>query len=796
MKLSVFKDNLPVQEIDLGLEIEGNDNSQLTFLIGRSEECHIVLEDKMVSREHAEVVFDGSEWKIVKAAEFGQLIINGSLLEDKVLNTGDMISIGPYLLNVFVPVVAPVAAEVATDVTEDSLEEEAGGELEEADDPLVEELDGDLEEPLDSEELDDDGIDGEELDGGELDGDDEFGGDLDESEDSDEESSDEAEADFGDEFETSDDADGEESSDDGELFGDDDSSEESDEDSDDGFGDEGGFDMEASDEGDDDDVGSKTQVFTAFAKFELEVFGEFAPYDKFTIDDNETFIGRDASKCQIVLKDPEVSSVHAVIKRSNIILAIEDQRSQNGTILNGERINASPLTNNDEILIGTTTFTVKIISSLIEDEADRLMPVEENQVIEVEEILEVDASFEDEEGEEGEEGGLAFGEAAQSIQEQIKAEKSLVKKIKLMWSDPKEKKKLIYGGVILAMILLFSGEEPAKKPIKKGKKDKNGKYILDDGKAKKAKPKNKALKKLTPEQLEFVAGQYELAKELMKSGNYRETILELDRLHAVISVYKNSKQIYSLAKQGLDELERIERERIRKQREAEKKKKVKELLIKTKEAVKNRQVALAKSLFQKISELDPENFELQPLKLELEEWEKEEERKRVEEAAKKAERKRKVAALQPGKSFYLQKEWYRAVLKLEDFLKLTDMDEDLIKEASTMLKESKDNLNNIVAPLLGKARSLSEGQDLKGSYENYKQILDFDPSNIEALNEMSAIREKLFHRSRKVYREAIISESLSLFEDAKEKFQEVQQISPSDSDYYKKATEKLKDYID
>ncbi|MBT5092777.1 MAG: FHA domain-containing protein, partial [Halobacteriovoraceae bacterium] len=399
MKLSVFKDNLPVQEIDLGLEIEGNDNSQLTFLIGRSEECHIVLEDKMVSREHAEVVFDGSEWKIVKAAEFGQLIINGSLLEDKVLNTGDMISIGPYLLNVFVPVVAPVAAEVATDVTEDSLEEEAGGELEEADDPLVEELDGDLEEPLDSEELDDDGIDGEELDGGELDGDDEFGGDLDESEDSDEESSDEAEADFGDEFETSDDADGEESSDDGELFGDDDSSEESDEDSDDGFGDEGGFDMEASDEGDDDDVGSKTQVFTAFAKFELEVFGEFAPYDKFTIDDNETFIGRDASKCQIVLKDPEVSSVHAVIKRSNIILAIEDQRSQNGTILNGERINASPLTNNDEILIGTTTFTVKIISSLIEDEADRLMPVEENQVIEVEEILEVDASFEDEEGE-------------------------------------------------------------------------------------------------------------------------------------------------------------------------------------------------------------------------------------------------------------------------------------------------------------------------------------------------------------------------------------------------------------
>ena len=31
-------------------------------------------------------------------------------------------------------------------------------------------------------------------------------------------------------------------------------------------------------------------------------------------------------------------------------------------------------------------------------------------------------------------------------------------------------------------------------------------------------------------------------------------------------------------------------------------------------------------------------------------------------------------------------------------------------------------------------------------------------------------------------------------EDAKEKFEEVQQISPSDSEYFKKATEKLKEY--
>jgi len=97
---------------------------------------------------------------------------------------------------------------------------------------------------------------------------------------------------------------------------------------------------------------------------------------------------------------------------------------------------------------------------------------------------------------------------------------------------------------------------------------------------------------------------------------------------------------------------------------------------------------------------------------------------------------------------------------------------------------------------LGKARSLKEGQDLKGAYESYLVVLTIDPTNKEALDEVDGIRELLDTRSKKIYREAIISESLSLFGDAKEKFQEVQSISPTDSEYYKKASEKLKNYLE
>jgi tetratricopeptide (TPR) repeat protein len=96
--------------------------------------------------------------------------------------------------------------------------------------------------------------------------------------------------------------------------------------------------------------------------------------------------------------------------------------------------------------------------------------------------------------------------------------------------------------------------------------------------------------------------------------------------------------------------------------------------------------------------------------------------------------------------------------------------------------------------MLGRARSLKEGQDLKGAYEVYKKILDFSPGNKEALKEMQNIKDKLTLRARRVYRKALIAESLSLFQEAKELYQEVQQISPSDSEYYIKASDRLKEF--
>jgi tetratricopeptide (TPR) repeat protein len=271
----------------------------------------------------------------------------------------------------------------------------------------------------------------------------------------------------------------------------------------------------------------------------------------------------------------------------------------------------------------------------------------------------------------------------------------------------------------------------------------------------------------------------------------------LQKIAAIDPNFNSSLQsLISLSKQGLGKIEEEEKKRQVEIDSAIRKEKVKALLESAREYTKDRRVDLANKAFNEITQIEPENLEVTRMKFELDDWQKEKQRKELEIATKKKERDDKVEKLKPSRSLYIQKEWFKAITKLEDFLRLKDMDDDLTTEATEMLKISKEELNSAIAPLTGKAKSLLEGQDLKGAYEVYQQILRIEPSNAESLNQIGEIREQLSSRARKIYREAIIAESLSLFQDAKEKFQEVQQISPVDSQYYKKASDKLKDYLE
>lgn len=726
MKVTILKNEIPRYEFIVPTDelLVGSE-----FFIGRSDDCHIVLDDQKISRYHAKIEVGSDGIYISKDSEFGELLLNGKKISNSVIREADRLTIDDYVLifsdmstqNIQTFIAMPIASKQATDELPNdlySLEDEL--EAIPNENP-TEILSADDQELL--EEMGDEYIEDKEFET------------SDEPADFEEDTqanfvSNDGEDDFG-----------------SEGFGE--------EDADDGFG----F--------DDDSAG--TQVFQSFATYYLKLEGKYAPVDRFQVGNDPIIIGRDPEKCQIYLADGEVSGIHAIIKKNFISCTIEDQKSSNGTKLNGERINKAELVNGDVIEIGSTKILVEIISDLIEAEKDMLMPVEKKQVVEVEEIVEEEVEFDELSGQ------------AEEI------EKSLFKRI---MKDPKKKRVAIFAivGIMLAM-LLGDEEQPQQDNIKV-------KAAEIKAKAEEKKKKEEAKKEYDSETKEKLEQNYQLALAKYEVNEFKEARTYLDIVRSIDPEYENTSTLYKLINQALEEITRLEKEE---QEEKERKLRmleVQKLVEKARSAVKEREVPLAEGLFGQILEKDPENIDVPQMRLEIDAYKKQLEEKRLAEEAEKVKRNKMIEQLNPGKTLYLREDWYNAITKLEEFAGRKGIDEDLMTEGTDMLREARQRLNDLIEPLIGQARSYKEGQDLKRAYETYGKILGYNPGHEEALNEREEIKFTLQTRSRKIYREALISESLSLFEEAKEKYQEVQQVSPIGSEYYRKATDKLRDYLE
>ncbi len=750
MKLTIHRENEIYRIVDFSKELELDQISDFSCFLGRSKDCYIYLDSRQISREHLKISLNKGAWLIEDVSKRLPLFLNGNQVSQFNPKDGDSVKLGEFSFFLKLESLerkSQILKQNLSEIIEEKSEEESNDDIKQNTD-----FNGDDNQKLEDEQ----DISLEEIKESEDDNNnDNF------TESDSEEQEYQSNSDY-DEYQSNDES--------GEEYSESSLDEHSDfQDESDGYNE-----ME---EFSDDDSSEKTDPFGSFLKFELIIEGDFAPFEKFTLGDGEFYIGRNKEKCQIILEDQKVSNIHALIKKNNVKVTILDNKSGNGTLLNGQRVNSADLKDGDVFQIGETFFKLSALSELIEKEEDRLMPVEHDQFIEVEEVVEVESTFDDEEDEEDDDESDV----------EKSDEKSLIKKI---LNDPEKRKKAMFGIVgLLALVLLL--------PTDDAKDSKKKKIRTPASKIKKKKEKTKK-DIYTKEQKEFLEGNYLLSQTLYEQGKYRETIRVLESVFQTTKGkdYKNAKQIRSLAKKGLAELEEIERKRKVEEEKRIRMKKVADLVEKAKEAVKEKQVSVAATIFNTILELDPENYDVPQLKAEIDSWSAEIRAKEAEESRKMAERSSKVSKLQPGKTFYLKENWYKAIKKLEEFLKIDYMDEDLIQEASKMLADSKKNLDNILKPLLKKAERMKEARDLKTAYKVYNKILDHDPENEKALNEMGNIRDDLFYRARRIYREALIDESLSFFKEAKEKFEDVKEMAPVGSPYFKKANEKLKNYIE
>ena len=71
------------------------------FIIGRSPESDVLLDDITVSRKHALLKRDGDDYRLIDAGSLNGSYLNGNIVEEAILSNGDRIQIGKYIFLYF-----------------------------------------------------------------------------------------------------------------------------------------------------------------------------------------------------------------------------------------------------------------------------------------------------------------------------------------------------------------------------------------------------------------------------------------------------------------------------------------------------------------------------------------------------------------------------------------------------------------------------------------------------------------------------------------------------------------------
>lgn len=71
------------------------------FIIGRSPESDVLLDDITVSRKHALLKKDEDEYRLIDSGSLNGSYLNGNIVDEAILSNGDRIQIGKYIFLYF-----------------------------------------------------------------------------------------------------------------------------------------------------------------------------------------------------------------------------------------------------------------------------------------------------------------------------------------------------------------------------------------------------------------------------------------------------------------------------------------------------------------------------------------------------------------------------------------------------------------------------------------------------------------------------------------------------------------------
>jgi hypothetical protein len=346
---------------------------------------------------------------------------------------------------------------------------------------------------------------------------------------------------------------------------------------------------------------------------------------------------------------------------------------------------------------------------------------------------------------------------------------------------------LVVGSLVLAM--LGQPDEEVKKPKPKARNEK-GEIV-------------RRFEDLTPKKQAFVKENY---KDLLAAHDKKDFSKMFEHARNILSVvdeYNDTKSYESIAKRGLDALE----EEKKRHELEEKQRKIREEVAKLEEkgkAIFERALKDPKArpeldaVIQEVYAKDPNNREAADWKQKIKE-KIDEEKKELETARLREEARQKAEdAYSAVEKTFKQGKYIQAIADAEKLADLGWSEQEYLDRVEKLKVEIREKLKTVLDPLLAEARNQRlEGGDLVKAREKYHEVLAVDSQNAEARQGLNDIRQRLLMRAKRFYNEAILADSISDLQEAREKYEKCLHTAPDDEnlpasqDYRRKCQRKL-----
>lgn len=544
-----------------------------------------------------------------------------------------------------------------------------------------------------------------------------------------------------------------------------------------------------------DDGRTKFVQAGASALFRMEPGS--ANIDELLMEKDVVLFGR-GSNCDVVLTEKKASRKHFEVRRQGLSFFLKDLNSANGTLVNGSAVTEAELMAGDVIAVGESKIQFSIENKQFFAQQDSFLPVPAHLTAAQAgpDMGGLGAAY-DPNAPLGPDGlplppdaagaaGVEMGPDGTPLPPKPNSSTDFIGHAKYRWAQIPKAQRMRYLAIVVVGLLVMTmlGTPDDEKP-KVDKKVTSG--------------SGRVFENLTPKNKAFVRENYKaLLQAQEKSPKDFQAMFERARnILSLVDDYNDTKSYEAIAKRGLEQIEeakkaealRLKQEAIRREVAAlEEKGQAIFERAKTEPKARTELNAHVKDIYVK----DPNNRKAAEWLAEIKQIEEDERRKEQEAAAREQLRQKAESEYEAVMATFKAEKYIQAIAEAE---KLPDngwSDPEYLDKVEKLKVEIRDKLRSVIDPLLREAQNQrGEGGDLVKAKNAYLEVLKIDGSNQEARVGLDAIRETLHLRAKRFYAEAILAESVSDLNEAKEKYEKCLHVAPEEDIYRKRCRGKL-----